>query len=44
MIAWICAIYEAYNGGRAWKDIGDRLEAPYYGSRVDHFQRIRARK
>jgi hypothetical protein len=32
-----------HNGERAWKDIGDRLQAPYYLSRVDHFWKIRAR-
>jgi hypothetical protein len=32
-----------YNGERAWKDIGDRLQAPYYLSRVDYFWKIRAR-
>jgi hypothetical protein len=28
----------------AWKDIGDRLERPYYLSRVDHNLKIRNRK
>jgi hypothetical protein len=44
MTAWICALYKAYNGERAWKDIGDRLQAPHYLSRVDHSWKIRARK
>jgi hypothetical protein len=39
----LCAFYKAYNGERAWKDIGDRLQAPYVLSRVDHFWKIRAR-
>jgi len=30
--------------GRAWKAIGDRLQAPSYLSRVDHHWKIRARK
>jgi hypothetical protein len=32
----LCALYKAYNGEREWKEIGDRLQAPYYLSRVDH--------
>jgi hypothetical protein len=40
----MCALYKAYNDERAWKDIGDRIQAPYYLSRVDHFWKIRARK
>jgi hypothetical protein len=39
--ATMCAIYKLYNGERAWKDIGDRLQAPYYRSRVDHCWKIR---
>jgi hypothetical protein len=42
--ARMCAFYKAYNGERAWKDIGDRLQAPYYRSRVDHCRKIRSRK
>jgi hypothetical protein len=41
MTARICALYKAYNGERAWKDIGDRLQAPHYLSRVDHSWKIR---
>jgi hypothetical protein len=37
----MCALYKAYNGERAWKDTGDRLQAPYYQSRVNHFWKIR---
>jgi hypothetical protein len=40
----MCALYKAYNGERVWKDIGDRLQAPYYLSRVDHCWKIRPRK
>jgi len=29
-IARMCALYKAYTGDRAWKAIGDRLEAPSY--------------
>jgi hypothetical protein len=35
---------QAYNCERAWKDIGDRLQAPYYRSRVDHCWKIKSRK
>jgi hypothetical protein len=42
--ARMCALYKAYNGERAWKDIGDRLQAPYYRSRVDHCKKIKSRK
>jgi hypothetical protein len=31
-------------GERAWKEIGDMLQAPSYLSRVDHNWKIRARK
>jgi hypothetical protein len=37
----MCELYKGHNGERAWKDIGDRLQAPYYRSRVDHFWKIR---
>jgi hypothetical protein len=30
-----------YNGERVWKNIGDRLQAPYYLCRVDHCWKIR---
>jgi len=40
----MCALYKAYTGERAWKAIGDRLQAPSYLSRVDHYWKIRARK
>jgi hypothetical protein len=36
----MCALYKAYNDERAWKDTGDRLQAPYYRSRVDHCWKI----
>jgi hypothetical protein len=39
----LCALYKACNSERAWKDIGDGLQAPYYLSRVDHFWKITAR-
>ena len=42
--ARICALYKAYTGERAWKEIGDRLQAPSYLSRVDHKWKIRARR
>jgi hypothetical protein len=40
----MCALFKAYTGERAWKAIGDRLQAPCYLSRVGHFWKIRARK
>jgi hypothetical protein len=42
--ARICVLYKAHNGEGVWKDIGDRLQASYYRSRVDHFWKIRSRK
>jgi hypothetical protein len=43
-IARMCALFKAYTGARAWKAIGDRLQASCYLSRVGHFWKIRARK
>jgi hypothetical protein len=40
----MCALYKAYNGERVWKDVGDRLQAPYYRSGVDHYCKTRSRK
>jgi hypothetical protein len=40
----MCALYKAYIGERAWKAIGDRLQAPSYLGRVDHYWKIRSRK
>ena len=40
----MCALCKAYTGERAWKAIGDRLQAPSYLSRVNHYWKIRARK
>ena len=42
-IARMCALYRAYTGERAWKAVGDRLQAPSYLSRVDYHWKIRAR-
>jgi hypothetical protein len=42
--AKMCALYKAYNGERAWKDKGDRSQAPYNRSRVDYSWKIRFRK
>jgi hypothetical protein len=44
MIARICALFKAYTGGRAWKEIGNRLLKPCYLSRGDHIWKIRPRK
>ena len=43
-IARMCVLYKAYTGERAWKAIGDLLQAPSYLSSVDHLWKIRARK
>jgi len=43
-IAHMCALYKAYTGDRAWTATGNRLQAPSYLSRVDHYWKIRARK
>ena len=43
-IARRCALYKTYTGERAWKAIGDRLQAPSYLSRVNHYWKIRVRK
>jgi hypothetical protein len=40
----MCGLYESYTGERAWKAIGDKLQAPSYLSRVDHYWKIRAKK
>jgi len=37
-------LYKAYTGERAQKATGDRLQAPSYLSRVDHYWKIKARK
>ena len=44
LIARICALFKAYNGGWAWKAIGDRLPKPCYLSMDEHNRIIRARK
>ena len=42
--ARMCALYKAYTSDRAWKTIGDMLQAPSYLSRIDHYWKIKARK
>jgi len=39
----VCAVQSVYRE-RAWKAIGDNLQAPSYLSKVDHHWKIRARK
>jgi len=39
-VSRLCALYKAYDGERAWKDIGDSLKRPYYLSTVDHVRKI----
>jgi hypothetical protein len=43
-VSCLCALYKAYCGERAWKDIGDSLKRPHYLSRVDHVHKIRTRR
>jgi hypothetical protein len=43
-ISRICALFIAYTGERAYKDIGDWLQRPCSLSRVDHERKIRSRK
>jgi hypothetical protein len=43
-VARMRALYKAYNGESAWKDIADRLQVSRYLSRDDHCWKIRARK
>jgi hypothetical protein len=40
----MCSFQSVYTGERAWKAIGDRLQRPYYLSRVDLDRKIRSRK
>jgi len=44
MIECMRELYKAYTGERAWKAIGDSLQAPSYLSRLDYYWKIRARK
>jgi len=44
MISRICALFKVYCGEWAWKAIGNRLQWPYYLSRVDHERKIRNRR
>ena len=37
-------LYKAYTSERAWKAIKDRLQAPSYLSRVNHYWKIKAKK
>ena len=43
-VSCLCALYNAFCGERAWKDIGDSLKRPHYLSRVDHVRKIRTRR
>jgi hypothetical protein len=40
----MCAIYKASTCERAWKAVGDSLQAPSYLSKVDQYRKFRARK
>jgi len=43
-IAGLCVLFKAYSRERAWKAIRERLQRPYYLSRVDHVWKIRDRR
>jgi hypothetical protein len=43
-ITCLCALFKAYSREPAWKAKHDRLQRPYYLSRVDQVQKIRDRK
>ena len=43
-IAHLCALFKVCSGEQVWKAIRDRLQRPYYLSRVDHVRKIRDRK
>ncbi len=43
-VARLCALYKAYNGHPAWKEINRRLCIPTYISRVDHRHKINLRQ
>lgn len=38
--ARLVAIYKAHRGDKAWKDIKDRFETPYFKGRNDHYNKI----
>ena len=40
----MCVLYKAYTHEGPWKAIGDRLQAPSYLSRINHYWKIKARK
>ena len=44
MIARLSALFKAYTGDPAWRDIGKRLRKPCYLGRDDHQHKIRTRK
>jgi len=44
MLARLCALIKPHSGEWVWKALCDRLQRPYYLSRVDHDQKIRDRK
>jgi hypothetical protein len=44
MVSRLCALFNAYTGGRAWEAIEGRLLRPCYLSREGHNRKIRSRK
>jgi len=43
-MACVCALFKACSGEWSWKATHNRLQRPYYLSRVDHVWKIRDRK
>jgi hypothetical protein len=43
-VSRLCALYKAYCGERAWKDIGHSLKRPHYLSMVDHKHKTMTRR
>ena len=43
-VAHLCTLFKAYTGEWAWRATHNRLQRPYYLSRVDHVRKIRDRK
>ena len=43
-VARICTFFKAYNGGRAWKAIRNRILKPFYLNKEDRNRKIRTSK
>ena len=44
LVTWLCTLFKAYTGERAWKARGNRLLKPRYLGSSDHNRKIRTRK